>query len=235
MANNYHHDAVTVKLNMPPSTPSSTKLWPVTAPSVEEMQVAFSHNARVERVFTEQVFDPKRMGFETEYYVQFETEEQAVFAVTLPQPLPHPLGRGFHGYTFSMPTQDTLTRTIYRAIGTCIEKLKEVDKRMVELGAVAAPSGYAVLSAVFMSKEKFDAQVERLQSQLDADPQDVEAKSSLHSLLVRHIGVDLDRRQTMLDVLLDRRIALLLELHGFDRDAYPFTVDLDFSSPARPL
>lgn len=226
-------DADIVKLNAPPpvSSSPSTLAWN-SAPSLEEMQSAFSHYAGVKKVFTEQVFHVQRMRFEIEHFVQLETAEQATFAVSLAQPLPNPRGRGFLGYSFSTPTQDTTTRAIYRSIGTRIEMLKEVDEKMVELGAIVALDGYAVLSTVFMSKEKFDAQVQVLQSRLEADPQDTAAKYSLHSLLVRHIGVDLQQRQATLEALMDRRIALLLELHAFDRDTYPFTVDLDFGSLA---
>ena len=214
-------DAVTIKLNLfyPPVCSQNT-----VAPPIEEMQAVFTHNAKVKKVFTEQIFNPRTMSYEKEHYVELENEEQAVYAVTLPQPLPNPRGKGYRGYTFTKPTQNTVNRAIYRVIGTCIDQLKDVDQKMVDLGAVATGDGFAVLPSTFISKEAFDSRIELIQTQIKADPN--HSVALLHNTLVKHIGVDVERRQTMLDALVERRIELLLELHSFDRDTYPFTVDL---------
>lgn len=217
-------DAVTIKLNLfyPPVCSQNT-----VAPPIEEMQAVFTHNAKVKKVFTEQIFNPRTMSYEKEHYVELENEEQAVYAVTLPQPLPNPRGFGYRGYTFSKPTQNTVNRAIYRVIGTCIDQLKKVDQEMVDLGAVER-DGFAVLSSTFISKEAFDSRIEVIQTQIKLDPN--HSVALLHNTLVKHIGVDVERRQTMLDALVERRIELLLELHSFDRDTYPFTVDLKFGA-----
>jgi hypothetical protein len=227
-------DALIVRIDPPPQPPfpnhnNYPSTWSV-APPIEEIQAAFERNAVVKKVFTERIFNPKSMKFEVEHYVQLDNAEQAVYAVTLLHPLPNPRGRGYLGYTFSPPAQDTQSRSIYRAIGNCIEQIKEVDKKMVDLGAVPACEGFAVLPTKFMQKETFDSQIESLQSQIKANPKDKVLKCILHRTLVQHVKVDLKRRQEMLDALIDQRIALLVELHSFDRDAYPFTVDLEFGS-----
>jgi hypothetical protein len=107
-----------------------------------------------------------------------------------------------------------------------MEQLKEVDKRIEDLGTVLTRDGFPVLPSVFMEKETFESQIAVLQSKIKDNPTDQPLKFALHHLLLCHVGVDLQRRRAMLDDLIERRIGLLLQLHSIDRDAYPFTMDL---------
>ena len=237
-------------------------------PDVEELQAELVRigrenpslgamtNFTVLEIFNEKNFnyirrsarDPNHLLQEEEVFVKFGSCEQASYILGLIHGL-EVCGNGPRTtYFFSLPSYDTATRSIYRAVGGLLIRLKEVDGELRQLGAVPY-KGSPMLPVHFVQTEEFDEQV-RLFFSLQESTQPIsgqqqqqlafgegggvgfysvqDAKKSLHAYLTSKHKVNRRKRQAALDVLVDERIDILLKLCSYDPEETPFSFDREF-------
>jgi hypothetical protein len=136
------------------------------------------------------------------------------------------------GFELIKPPQKSAAREAYRAIGNLLLRLRTVDQKCKELGAISI-DGTPKLPENMVQTEQFDDTVKALedniseiQSKLRNDPTSM--KHALHIYLCRNTRVDKRKRQASLDPLLDERIDILKKLSRFNPDDYPFAYDREF-------
>jgi hypothetical protein len=139
-------------------------------------------------------------------------------------------------FQFSTPSQKQSTRVIYRSIGVQLKRMKVIDDRLKDIGAVPGRGGIPVLRADLVDSEEFDETVTTLLENMREQEQplsvrrssDLTGKEELHGYLVSKIKVDKKKRQMELDGLVRERIEILLKLSSFDPDEIPFSFDREF-------
>ena len=115
---------------------------------LDEIACRYSRDARQESDFrvkslkTEENFNldnEMKMKRNNEYFIEFESEEQALTAVGIgDMQLSVDNGGGRSGVPikYVFPTRTSAIRAAYRAIGNLINRLGEVDKQLKALGAI---------------------------------------------------------------------------------------------------
>jgi len=207
-----------------------------------------SLNVEVECISTEKNFNflkystisQNHLLEEEEVYVKFKTPEQASYVLGMTGNLR--VAFDLFGRTesrvfqFSTPSQKQSTRVIYRSIGVQLKRMKVIDDRLKDIGAVPGRGGIPVLRADLVDSEEFDETVTTLLENMREQEQplsvrrssDLTGKEELHGYLVSKIKVDKKKRQMELDGLVRERIEILLKLSSFDPDEIPFAFDREF-------
>jgi hypothetical protein len=177
---------------------------------------------------------------EEEVYVRFKTPEQASYVLGLSGG--SRVVFDFSGRTegrifqFSIPVEKQSIRVTYRSIGTLLKRIRVIDSRLKDLGAVPGRGGVPVLREDFVDAKEFDETVDALLENMQEVEQGLSTrrivghtgKEELHGYLVSKIKVNKKKRQGELDGLVQERIEILLKLCSFNLDEPPFSFDREF-------
>ena len=172
----------------------------------------------VKRIFYELNWNPETNRVFDEYFVEFDTAEQA----SMLERISGKSTMGFHGPKFSFPKQNSATRATYRKIGKLIARLREVDGELKKIGAVPDANGFPILPSSFMQDKEFDKYVN---DSLKLGPVD---SKSLHCFLCHRTKVDLVKRNAALKPLVKERVEILVKLCSCSQDEFPFTFNRKF-------
>ncbi len=231
-------------------------------PSAEEIQAGLVRIGRtnpslflmvdftVVGIFSEKNFNyirqstqsPNQLFQEEEVFLKLGSIEQASYILGLSYGVAFDIysnspNRHKSNFQFSLPSQDTVTRAVYRTIGGLLTRLKRVNDELKQLGAVPGRGGIPVLPEHFVQTDEFDETVRALQENMRAVNDQLSrrgvsiqsGKEELHWYLVSKRKVNKRKRQAALDSLVDERIDILLKLCSYDPDEIPFSFDREFA------
>ncbi len=163
---------------------------------------------------------------EEEFYVKVGSPEQMECILKFSDKVRH------LGFEMIKPPQKSAAREAYRVIGNLLLRLRTVDQKCKELGAISI-DGTPKLPENMVQIEQFDETVKTLeenitqiQIRLGRDPSAM--KHILHVYLCHNARIDKRKRQASLDPLLDERIDILKKLSRFNPDDFPSTFDREF-------
>jgi hypothetical protein len=164
--------------------------------------------------------DAKRQLFQVkECFLKFQSEEYATCVLGL-RTCHLTFGNGGFPVTFAQPSHDFATRETLRKIGMLVDRLKEIEREMLSIGAVREgaswkPSGKLIDKSFFLRNEGLPA---FKRSRAAGLPLDYQA----HALLLSKKPVDMPRLQERIHALSNEECDALIQLREFQLNGWDF-------------
>ena len=158
-----------------------------------------------------------------ECFLKFQSEEYATYVLGLQTcKISATNGRivdGFH-VTFTQPTQEFATRETLRKIGTLVDRLKEIEREMLSIGAVREgaswkPSDKLIDKSFFSRNEGLPAFKRARAAGLTLDYQ-------AHAHLLFKRPVDMPRLMERIHALSNEECNALIQLRDFQLNGWDF-------------
>jgi hypothetical protein len=141
-------------------------------------------------------------------------------------------------YQFSVPQRTYAKRNVYRAIGGYVTELKVIDERLKRIGALPGFKGFPVLPQTMIDAEVFDKSVQtfnehmKIKSTTDLKRlgyhNESDVKRRCYEYLTFNTKVNKEKRELILQSLLDSRLAVMQKLKSYNQDEFPFTYDITY-------
>jgi hypothetical protein len=173
--------------------------------------------------------DAKKRLFQVkECFLRFQSEEYATYVLGLQKCNLNGTQGNFKSYfevTFAQPTQDFATRETLRRIGTLVDRLKEIERELLSIGAVREGSVYD--GALWKPSDKlidksFFSRNEGLPTFKRFRASDLRLDVHAHTLLLSKKPVDMPRLLERIRVLSNEECDALIQLREFQLHGWDF-------------